>query len=139
MSRFTAFAAALALLASGIAIGALGTFLLLERPRPPGPMLGPPPPDRAFMDELEQRLALTPEQRDAIERILREGRREGEEIRHELRPRLERQIDATRERIDALLTPEQRDRFAALRREQRRRIDRFLLDGPPPPGPPGPE
>jgi Spy/CpxP family protein refolding chaperone len=138
MNRFGAFAAALALLVSGIAIGALGTYFVLERHRPPGPAPAPPPPGPASMDQLERRLGLSADQSKQIASILEEGRREGDAIRRELKPRLDRQIEATRARIDAVLTPEQRVEFEELRREQRHRVERFLLDGPPPsPGPRG--
>ena len=49
MSRFVAIAAAVALVVSGVVIGALSTFLVLQRPglhnalRPPRPQPQPPP------------------------------------------------------------------------------------------------
>ena len=132
MSRFVAIAAALALVISGIAIGALGTFLVLERPR--GPQAGPPHPPipLPFTREIEVRLGLSEDQKARIHAILRESRDEADAIRRELRPRLEGHLEATRERIGAVLTPEQRAKFEELVREDRRRAERFLLEGPPP-------
>ncbi len=129
MSRFTAFAAALALLVSGIAIGVLGTLLVEGRRRPPHEAFGggPPRPGR-MLDDLKQQLALSPEQETKIAAILDEGRREGEALRREMRPRLDQQVEAVRRRIEAELTAAQRTKFEELRR----RAWRFLLEGPPP-------
>ncbi len=135
MSRFAAVAAALALLVSGVAIGALGTYLVLERARrPEGP---PPPPPGSFTQEMESRLKLSEDQKKQIEALIRVSRREAEEIRRELRPRLEKYLETTRERFEALLTPEQRAKFEALYREDRR-AERFFLENPPRPAPPSP-
>ena len=137
MSRFVAIAAALALLVSGIAIGALGTLLVIGRPREPqGP---PPPPPGPFTRELESQLQLSDSQRTQIQAILGESRQEAEAIRRELRPRVEKNLEATQNRIGALLSPEQHAKFDELVRENERRAQRFFLEGPPPPpGGPGP-
>ena len=145
MSRFVAVAAAIALVVAGVVIGALGTFLALERapshdrwrhsPGPPPPP-GPPRPPGPFTRQMELRLELSEEQERQIHSILRTSREESEAIRRELRPRLESQLQATRDRIASVLTPEQRVKFEALVREDRHRAERFFLDGPP--GPPGP-
>jgi len=142
MSRFVALAAAIALVVSGVMIGALGTFLVLGRPgwheplRPPRPPF--PPPPGPFTREMESRLDLSDDQSEKIRAILRESREQSEAIRRELRPRLESQLAATRTRIAALLTPEQRTKFEQLVKEDQRRAERFFIDGPPPPpgGPP---
>ena len=151
MSRFVALAAAMALVVSGVVIGALSTFLLFERPRmhdgmrPPPPM--PPPPQQGpFTREMEFRLDLSEEQRKQIQTVLHEGREQSEAIRRELRPRLEAHLTATRARIAALLMPEQRVKFEQLVEEDKRRAERFFIesppgpprDGPPPPPPPFP-
>jgi len=147
MSRFVAVAAAIALVVSGIIVGALGTFLILERPGrgermwrpqpPPPPRPGPGP----FTREMESRLNLSPDQKKQFHAILEANREQADAIRRELRPRLETHLDATRKQIAAVLTPEQRTSFEAMVSEDRARADRFFLDGPPPPpfgGPPPP-
>jgi len=63
--------------------------------------------------------------------------READEIRRELRPRLEQHLERTRARFEALLTPEQRAKFERLYREDRR-AERFFLENPPRPAPPAP-
>jgi Spy/CpxP family protein refolding chaperone len=133
MSRFTAMAAALALVAAGIAIGALATFIVLQRPGGPGAPPAPPPPPPPFTREMESQLDLSEHQWTQIQAILGESRQESDAIRRELRPRLEKSLEETRARIGALLTPEQRMRFEELVREDRRRAERFFLEGPPPP------
>ena len=145
MSRFVAVAAAITLVMSGIVVGALGTYLFLERGERAPRMWGPPPPHPPphppgpFTREMESRLALSEDQLTQIHEILRESREQADGIRRELRPRLEAHLDATRKRIAETLTPEQRTKFEAMVSEDRTRADRFFLDGPPPPpfgGPP---
>jgi Spy/CpxP family protein refolding chaperone len=138
MNRFWAFATVAALFLSGVAIGALGMRLIDERRGPFGPQPGPPPPPIA-VEELQRELDLSPPQREAVARILQESRRQGDEIRREVRPRLEAHLADTERRLMEVLTPEQRERFDALRRQRRVRPDRLFLGGPPPgQGPPGP-
>ena len=143
MSRFVALAAALSLLVCGIVIGALGTFVVLQRPHPldgmrPPPQHPPPPQPPPFTREMEERLDLSDDQRQQIQAILRDSREESEAIRRELRPRLEKNLKATQDRIGAVLTPEQHKTFDELVRQDARRAQRFFLDGPLPPddGPP---
>jgi Spy/CpxP family protein refolding chaperone len=154
MSRFVALAAALSLLMCGVVIGSLATFVVLQRPHPAGAMpppafrnepLPPPPHQPAFTREMEERLDLSDEQWQKLQVILRDSRDESEAIRRELRPRLEKSLKATQDRIAEILTPEQRKTFEDLVKQDARRARRFLLDGPPPPPgrprgprPPGP-
>lgn len=153
MSRAWALVSILALFLAGISIGALGMHLYQERsetgPRDPFP--GPP---RAFMRHLESRLELTPEQRRKIAAIRRESWGESESLRRELRPRIQKQMEAAREKVLAVLTAEQRERLERLLSDDPRALHRFFLgeggrrpggppgppppEGPPPPGP-GPE
>ena len=142
MSRFVAIAAALSLLACGIVIGALGTFVVLQRPHPPDGMRPPPlqqgpphpPPQQPpFTREMEERLNLSDDQWEKLQTILRESREESEAIRRELRPRLERNLKTTQDRIGEILTPEQHKTFDELVRRDARRAQRFFLEGPPPP------
>jgi Spy/CpxP family protein refolding chaperone len=151
MSRAWAFVGVVALFLAGISIGALGMHLYQERSEmgPGESFLGPP---RAFMRNLERRLDLTPEQRRKIAAIRRQSWRESQSLRNELRPRVQKQMEATREKVLALLTPEQRERLEVLLRDNPRALHQFFLGeggrrpsgppGPPPaegPPPPGPE
>lgn len=137
MTRFWALLSVFALFLSGLSIGALAMHVYHERRAPPRPFGGPRAP---LWDSLE----LTPQQQRQISEILEQSRRESEEIRGELRPRLERQMEQTRARIRELLGPEQRERLERLEREHRPRLRHYLLgEGPghgpgPPPEPPPP-
>lgn len=137
MNRGWALLSVAALFLSGVAIGALGMHLVDGHREPPGPP-GPPVPRRVVMDELGRTLDLTPEQRDAVGRLLDESRREGDEMRRELRPRLEAHLAETERKLVDLLTPAQRERYEALRKDRHLRPE-WLFLGPPPerPGPPG--
>jgi Spy/CpxP family protein refolding chaperone len=141
MSRFGAFASVAALFLSGVAIGALGLQVARESRRPFGPPDAHLPP-RGALDELEQELGLTREQRRTIEALADENRRTVEEIRREIKPRIDRRLDETERKLLDVLTPGQRERFEVLRKERRiRPIGLFLGPPPPPPppmGPPGP-
>ncbi len=139
MSRWVAWVSVAALFFSGVSIGALGVQLYhnSEPPRPHGRPSGGEVPHERFMHRMDDRLALSPEQRVAIDGILDQARRDSDEIRRELRPRLEGLADRTREQIAAVLTDDQREAFDELRREFGRRADRFFLDGGPG-GPRGP-
>jgi Spy/CpxP family protein refolding chaperone len=150
MNRWLAIVSVTALLLSGISIGALG-FLLYHHHMSAGhgfdPQMPMMPPPEAMLDHLDTRLGLSMLQRKQIAAILDESHRRSEEIRREVRSRLEKQIEETHEKIAALLTPEQRATFELLQKEQRSHAERFFLgehahmDGhapPPPPPPPEP-
>jgi Spy/CpxP family protein refolding chaperone len=147
MSRGWALVSVFALFLAGISIGALGMHLYQERTGrgPRGPFAGP---GRPFARYLESRLELTPEQRKKIVAIRRESWRESESLRRELRPRIEKQMESTREKLLAVLTPGQREELEKLLRDDPRAFHRFFLGegerprggepGPPPPGGPPP-
>ncbi len=131
MSRFTAVVAVVGLFLSGIAIGALGTHLYYAY-QLRGP-IGPPAMGAGlFVERLERRLDLTPEQAAEIEAILDRTHRAAAEMRSDLRPRIAELMETTADEIRGVLTPEQREEFELLRRRERRRTEFFLL------GPPGP-
>jgi hypothetical protein len=147
MNRWLAIVSVTALLLSGISIGALG-FLLYHHHSSAGhgfdPQMPMMPPPEILLDHLDARLGLSMPQKKQIAAILEESHRRSEEIRQEIRPRLEKQIEETHEKIAAVLTPDQRKTFAILQSEQRSHADRFFLGehgrmgghAPPPPPPP---
>ncbi len=91
---------------------------------------------------LDDRLRLTPQQRDAIQRIVERDRVKADSLFREMRPRLRARFDSTRAAVDAVLTPQQREefrRFREERRAERRRRGGDRRPGPgEPPGPPAP-
>jgi len=145
MSRGWAVVSVVALFLAGISIGALAMHLYQERSERDVrvPFAGP---GRPFARRLEMRLELTPEQRRKIAAIRRESWRESESLRQEMRPRIEKQMKATQEKVLAVLTPEQREKLERLLRDDPRAFHRFFLGegerppggGPGPPRPGGP-
>lgn len=137
MKRSLALLAVVGLFLLGMAAGVLATHLYYARQlQSPGgvPMMA----GRFFSHRLERRLGLTAEQKDEIDAILKRTRRQADELRGELRPRVHELMEQANEEIEAVLTPAQREAYEELRRQHGRRADQFLL-GPPPHGPgPGP-
>ncbi|HEX2189555.1 MAG TPA: hypothetical protein VHG51_11685 [Longimicrobiaceae bacterium] len=94
-----------------------------ERPRAGmerGPRRGPPP----IFEEggpLDERLRLTPAQRDTIQRIVERDRARADSLFREMRPRLRARYDSTVAAVEAVLTPEQREEFRRFREEHRER------------------
>lgn len=85
-----------------------------------GPRRGPPPIFEAG-GPLDERLGLTPAQRDTIRRIVERDRARADSLLREMRPRLRARFDSTTAAVEAVLTPEQRDEFRRFREEQRER------------------
>ena len=137
MNRPSALIAVAALFLLGVLSGLFAAHLYHAH-RLEGRRFGPPLEHGSFLDHLDERLGLTPEQREQLEEIVRESHREAGALRTELRPRARAQMERTRERINAILTPEQREEFEKLHQRHRRRSERFFLD-PPPPGAHGPK
>lgn len=70
---------------------------------------------------LDDRLRLTPQQRDTIQRIVERDRRKADSLFREMRPRLRARFDSTRTAVEAVLTPQQREEFRRFREEHRER------------------
>ena len=68
---------------------------------------------------LDERLNLTPQQRDTINRIVERDRHKADSLFREMRPRLRARFDSTRAAVDAVLTPQQREEFRRFREERR--------------------
>jgi Spy/CpxP family protein refolding chaperone len=128
MKRSAGLLAVLGVFVVGVAIGIVGTHLfyaqMMRRPSGPPGFMG-----RPFVERLESRLDLTADQRREIDEILRRSREEGENLRHEMQPRLRSLFDSTEAEIEAVLTPEQQEKFRQLRETQRGHMDRFLGPG----------
>ncbi len=127
MRQATSMAAVIALFLMGVLIGAFGMHLV-EAHRMPwtphghgaGPRADehdPPHILQGIMDELQ----LSPDQRDRIHDILRQGRQRAAEMRREVRPRVEEEMARTHEQILEVLTPSQRRHLEELRPHLHRR------------------
>lgn len=141
--RWLAVASLLATFLAGGLVGAAverarGGERWSERPgMERGPRRGPPPIFEAG-GPLDERLRLTPQQRDTIRRIVARDRAKADSLFREMRPRLRARFDSTTAAVEAVLTPEQREEFRRFREEQReRRRARRGWNRPRGPGPGG--
>jgi hypothetical protein len=102
-------------------------------------------PDQArrfdFILRAQHELGLTPEQRDQVEQIVREGQERMRGLWDEFNPHMQACFKEVREQIHSVLTEDQRARFDQLMKQRRppRPEDGDPRDGrrmgPPPPGP----
>lgn len=69
-----------------------------------------------FLVRAHNELDLTPEQRERIERVIREGQERTRQLWETISPDVRKELQLVRERIKAELTPEQRRRFDELLR-----------------------
>ena len=125
MSRRAALAVVVTLFVVGVCVGGLGMHLVdTHRVRD-----SVPPGGERFIGRLERELNLTDEQRQRIDEIVEQSRREGDALHREMLPRVREHMRATREQIRDVLTPEQQVRFEELNRQYRRRAEHFFLGG----------
>jgi Spy/CpxP family protein refolding chaperone len=142
MKRSIAFVYVAGLFLLGILIGALGIHLWYTQRPLAGPFGGPagmrPPghefrrgpghrPGPFFLERIGRQLDLTAEQEQRIAEIIEESHREAGRLREEMLPRVEAQLEQTRQRILEVLTPEQRERFEEFHRQHRRVLERGVL------------
>ncbi len=123
-----------------------------DNPNPSGqpPASQPPPPtflSREFIQVLERRLQLNPEQREQMGKIMAEGQERVRELRSRIDPEMRRELQRTREQIRAVLTAEQNEQFEQMMKRPSRRGERGDQPGQPdrperryrePPNPPPP-
>lgn len=96
----------------GIVVGASGQYLLLHRS-----LNNQTGVSVKVIDELNQRLTLTTEQRSQIEKLLAEARRQYQILDDEVRPQYKTIRLETRKLISLELTPEQQTLFEQYTRE----------------------
>lgn len=126
MRRPVALLAVAALFLAGVAVGVLGSHLYessQRRDRRPEALwfMGRP----AF-ERLAEDLELSEPQLRRIEEILRQSRREGEELRQEIRPRIRELAASTHDQVMEVFTPEQQEAFERLPRHRRRHWGHLL-------------
>jgi Spy/CpxP family protein refolding chaperone len=115
-----AFLLVLLVFALGIALGALGTYVVTTRVLAARPQLNTVPNRVA---QFTRDLDLNPEQQKRIQEILTETRARYAEIHSQADPEYEKARHEGREKIREILTPEQRPKFEDLLRrfdEERR-------------------
>jgi hypothetical protein len=70
--------------------------------------------DREFVQLLERQIQITPDQRGAIVKILADGQDRIRELRQNIEPEIRREMQKSREQIQAVLTETQREQFQRL-------------------------
>lgn len=123
-SNLTLVLSLLVVFASGIVVGVVGDRYLAGAQR--AERKAPRTPEeyrRAYVDEMNKRLKLTPQQLGQLNRILDETREQFRQLREKQRPEVRALQDAQTEKINAILSAEQREEYARMRkeREERRR------------------
>jgi hypothetical protein len=126
--------ATLVIYSAGLVTGGLlvrqGAPPFRRPPPPPGPGLQqalPPILQQRFLERMKVELALTSDQYQRLERLFAESRERTRIIMDLVRPELQGEVRAMREKIMAELTP-----------EQRRQFEDFMRRGRPPGEGPGP-
>jgi Spy/CpxP family protein refolding chaperone len=83
---------------------------------------GPPIPSLGqrieFMRRLSDRLSLTPEQRQQVDRLISDSERRLRELWEPVAPKAREEMHELRRQIDAVLQPDQRAQFEKLRKQR---------------------
>lgn len=74
-----------------------------------------------FLRRMERELALTPEQREPVDKILKEGQERMKKLMETVEPRRKEEHKKTIEEFRAVLRPEQQKRFDELLKHQQQR------------------
>ncbi|MGQ9919389.1 MAG: hypothetical protein ACUVS7_18470 [Bryobacteraceae bacterium] len=111
----------LVVFASGVVVGVVGDRYLRGTNQTAKATRSPEEYRRAYVEEMNRRLKLTPEQLEGLNRILDETREQFRQLREKQRPEIKALQDAQTARINALLTPEQQEEYARMRKEREER------------------
>lgn len=94
------------ILGSGIVIGSVGTLMVVRKAMVRAVEHPEQMPERAT-NRMARRYDLTERQQTEVEAILRERLQRMARIRHQMRPRLDAELDSLREEVAGVLTDEQ--------------------------------
>ena|ERR1035437_4061014 len=89
-----------------------------------------------FLRRMERELDLTPEQREPIDKVLKEGQERTKKLMETVEPRRREEFKKTIEEFRAVLTPEQQKRFDELVKQQQQRSREQRKAAPPRERPP---
>jgi Spy/CpxP family protein refolding chaperone len=84
-----------------------------------------------FLRRMERELDLTPEQREPIDKVLKEGQERTKKLMETVEPRRREEFKRTIEEFRAVLTPEQRKRLDELVKQQQQRAREQRKAAPP--------
>jgi Spy/CpxP family protein refolding chaperone len=85
-----------------------------------------------FLRRMERELNLTPEQREPVDRILKEGQDRMKKLMETVEPRRREEFKKTLEEFRTVLTPEQQTRFDTLVKQQQQQRAREQRKAAPP-------
>jgi uncharacterized membrane protein len=108
----------LVVFASGVVVGVVGDRYLVKRQEAAQKPRTPEDYRRAYVEEMQRRLRLTPEQLNRLNQILDETREQFRQLREKHRPEFRALQDQQTARINEILTPEQREEYARMRKER---------------------
>jgi hypothetical protein len=106
--------ATVVIFAAGVLAGGLVMKQILPKPQPPKPPVPGILSQQRFQSRLKEKLHLTPEQTNRIDRIFAESNERVRILWGLIGPELQKELQAVRESIRAELTPEQKEKFEHL-------------------------
>ncbi len=109
----------LVVFASGVVVGVVGDRYLGASSR--AATKAPRSPEeyrRAYVEEMNRRLKLSPDQLAELNRILDETREQFRQLREKQRPEVKALQDAQTAKINAILTPDQQEEYSRMRKER---------------------
>lgn len=121
MSPWKVILATILIFGAGVLTGGLITkrsFRTAPILRPPSEDVAGPSPwfvRKEYLHRLEQRLQLTPSQRERIARILEESHERTKNLMRPISPQMQAEVRDVRQKIKAELTPEQAVKFEEMR------------------------
>lgn len=108
----------LVVFASGVVVGVVGDRYLGEPARAAKAPRSPEEYRRAYVEEMNRRLKLSPDQLAELNRILDETREQFRQLREKQRPEVKALQDAQTAKINAILTPDQQEEYSRMRKER---------------------
>ena len=84
-----------------------------------------------FLRRMERELALTPDQREPVDKVLKEGQERMKKLMETVEPRRKEEYKKTIEEFRAVLRPEQQKRFDELLKHQQQRTRDSRKGAPP--------
>ena len=77
-----------------------------------------------FLRRAERELNLTINQRDEVDRIIRESQERTKKLMEPIQPQIREEMQQTKDQFMAVLTPEQKSRFEELLKQQRQQFQK---------------
>ncbi|MEO6259621.1 MAG: hypothetical protein ABIP63_04695 [Thermoanaerobaculia bacterium] len=114
-ARATALVVVVVAFVAGLLVGVAGDHAYLLHRRQLSPRRGMEGMTERLLDRLDHELALTPQQRDQVHRIVETHHRKIEALTGGVRPQIRQELEQANREIEAVLNPEQRVKYKAIR------------------------